>query len=180
MASGQEDDDVIELTEDLTAELIGRARAEAPQEACGLIGVGRGEITLYRAENAAERPQESFVIAPKEQLRLIRSIEDVGQELRGIYHSHPQGPAVPSPRDKEIAKSWPGLTWVIVGLGGVSECPYCEGGVITDVEPECCGNTTSSGECRGDCAVPRQVEKPCPSCGGAGEHGTPAVFAGLL
>lgn len=45
-------------------------------------------------------------------------------------------------------------------------CPDCDGSGY-DVEPECCGNTTSSGECRGDCAVPSQV--PCRSCGGAGE-----------
>lgn len=47
----------------------------------------------------------------------------------------------------------------------VARCPRCAGDGY-EVEPECCGNTTSSGECRGDCAVPVQV--PCSACGGSG------------
>lgn len=36
-------------------------------------------------------------------------------------------------------------------------CPACGGsGYIVDVRPACCGNLTSGGECRGDCAVPEQ------------------------
>ena len=53
-------------------------------------------------------------------------------------------------------------------------CPECGGsGQVqwSDVEPECCGNTTSSGECRGDCAVPVEVPRVdvCPTCGGSGK-----------
>lgn len=56
------------------------------------------------------------------------------------------------------------------------DCPNCDNGVILGVEPECCGNTTSSGECRGDCAVPRPVEEQCPACCGEGQQpaGSPA------
>lgn len=48
------------------------------------------------------------------------------------------------------------------------ECPRCEGsGVDPEWGMECCGNTTSSGECRGDCVVPKQ--EVCKMCGGDGE-----------
>lgn len=51
------------------------------------------------------------------------------------------------------------------GASIAEPCPYCAGsGTTDDVEPECCGNTTSSGECRGECVVPRQVEVACASC----------------
>lgn len=57
-------------------------------------------------------------------------------------------------------------------------CPYCGGsGFVDDVEPECCGNTTSSGECRGECVVPRQVEVPCSTCGSGGVVRLPLVKA---
>lgn len=52
----------------------------------------------------------------------------------------------------------------------IERLAICDGsGVVetrSEYEPECCGNTTSSGECRGDCAVPREVEVeiPCPGC----------------
>jgi DnaJ-class molecular chaperone len=57
--------------------------------------------------------------------------------------------------------------------GGV--CEACDGEaqrVITGIEPECCGNTTTSGECHGDCAVPREVEEieVCFGCNGSGRE----------
>lgn len=49
-------------------------------------------------------------------------------------------------------------------------CPDCDGrGWIEDVEPECCGRTYASGACRGECAVPKQVQRQCESCNGSGE-----------
>ena len=46
-------------------------------------------------------------------------------------------------------------------------CPECAGSGCGGVQPECCGNLSPSGACRGDCAVPVQV--PCEYCGGCGE-----------
>jgi len=161
---------VIELTDWLRAELTQRADAEAPQECCGLISrgghiQGDGELPLciWVAENVAEDPERGFEIAPDQLLRIIRHIEGTGETLVGVYHSHPAGVASPSPEDVATAARWPGLTWLIVAR---QPCPNCDGsGTVDGVEPECCGNTTTSGECRGDCAVPRQVEEACP-CGG--------------
>lgn len=53
-------------------------------------------------------------------------------------------------------------------------CFTCEGKGTTIVQgskPDCCGNTTDSGECRGDCVVevPTEEEDACPECGGKGE-----------
>jgi hypothetical protein len=54
----------------------------------------------------------------------------------------------------------------VTAISAGARCPKC-GGDGWEIEPECCGNTTPSGECRGDCAVPVQV--PCSACGGSGE-----------
>ncbi len=54
------------------------------------------------------------------------------------------------------------------------KCNTCDGAgwvLGTDIEPGCCGNLTSGGECRGDCAIPVQVEtqEPCPDCLGSSD-----------
>lgn len=40
----------------------------------------------------------------------------------------------------------------------------------TDIQPDCCGRVHELGYCRGDCAVPVQVEtqEECAACGGTG------------
>lgn len=81
-------------------------------------GDERADLVLIGAENAAESPTDSFLISPKEQLKMLAAIERRGEELVGIWHSHPRGGAEPSERDRVMAEGWPGITWVIVGLGG--------------------------------------------------------------
>lgn len=172
---------MVELTDWLRGELVRRAEAEAPNECCGLISRARpddrypeGRISLWAAENASDRPDDAFFIAPAEQLALLREIEKQGHQLVGIYHSHPKSPPTPSQTDRTIAEFWPDVAWIIVGR---VECPNCDGGYVYDVEPECCGNTIG-GECRGDCAVPKQVERQCSTCGG--EATVPDFWAGPL
>lgn len=182
---------MIELSDWLRNELVQRAKAEAPQEACGLISrpkqllrPGTPRVGLWAAENIAAEPETSFLIAPEAQVSILEQMWGRGEDLAGIYHSHPRTSPEPSDRDRAIARTIedmrPGgrepLTWIIVGL---PRCPHCNGeGHVDDVEPDCCGNTTSSGECRGDCAVPKQVQVPCASCGEWGY--VPAFWVGAL
>lgn len=140
---------MIELTDWLRAELIRRADREAPLEACGLISRARptsrypaGQIFLWEAENAAEQPETSFLIAPQDQFDLLEQIEIAHQELAGIYHSHPRSPAAMSRRDLAIAALWPGVTWVIVGS---KPCACMEG------EPD---RTPGCDDCNGAGVVP--------------------------
>lgn len=122
---------MIELNDWLREELRRHALAERPNECCGLISRApatdrypQGRLHLYRAENAAESPTDSFLIAPRDQFAISKTIEISGQTLVGIYHSHPHGLAEPSARDREIARSWPGLVWVIIGQNRCPDCDY--------------------------------------------------------
>lgn len=101
----------------LQSALISGARSQRPYEACGLIGGGEPGLRLYWAENASESPRDSFLIAPQEQLRLLERIDRDGRELVAIVHSHPRSGPEPSRRDREMAKLWPDVLWVIIGLG---------------------------------------------------------------
>lgn len=149
---------MIELTPWLEAELERRAVAEAPEEACGLIGSKDGKIGLWSCENAAEEPLHSFMIAPASQFNILREMRKRGEELAGVYHSHPHSGPEPSQRDREIAAVLSAfavdLTWVIVGL------PMCE-------------------RCLGGGEIFINAPKPCPACGGEGHTGA-EFWAGIL
>jgi len=63
-----------------------------------------GVIThAFPATNVAEDLARSYEIAPKDTIRLMREMRIPGLEFLGIYHSHPNGENVPSPRDIEMA-----------------------------------------------------------------------------
>jgi proteasome lid subunit RPN8/RPN11 len=84
-------------------ELLAHAREEAPNEACGLVGGPGGEArTLYRARNAEASPLR-YNLDPKDQFRIMSEIEDRGEELAAIYHSHTASPAYPSQTDINLA-----------------------------------------------------------------------------
>jgi len=72
---------------------------QAPLEACGLLG-GRNGVTqvVIPVHNAACSPVR-FRMEPLEQLRAFEQVESAGLEVLAIFHSHPHGPAVPSPTD---------------------------------------------------------------------------------
>jgi len=55
------------------------------------------------AENVAADPTRNYELAPKEIVQLLREFRTQGLEFLGIYHSHPNGDNVPSPRDIELA-----------------------------------------------------------------------------
>jgi [CysO sulfur-carrier protein]-S-L-cysteine hydrolase len=99
-------------------EMIDHARAEAPDECCGMVA-GRDDeaVRVFRATNI-EHSQLRFMIDPKEQLRIDQEIEADGLELTAIYHSHTRTEPRPSETDIIFAKLWPGVLWVIVGLAG--------------------------------------------------------------
>ena len=96
--------------------MVEHARDDEPNECCGLIG-GRPDeaITLYRATNAEASPFR-YSLAPLEQLELMNQIEEAGEELVGIYHSHTRTGAWPSQTDINLATGWPDAVWFIVSL----------------------------------------------------------------
>ena len=97
-------------------QMVEHARADAPNECCGLIGGTPDEAqSLHRATNAEASPLR-YSIAPREQLELMNRIEDDGQQVVGIYHSHTRTPAYPSQTDINLAAGWPDAVYFIVSL----------------------------------------------------------------
>jgi proteasome lid subunit RPN8/RPN11 len=96
-------------------ELLAHAREEAPNECCGLIGGSDGVArTVYRARNAEASPLR-YNLDPQDQFRIMTEMDERGEELSAIYHSHTASPAYPSQTDINLA-SYPDALYLIVSL----------------------------------------------------------------
>lgn len=79
--------------------MVAHANQCLPEEACGVIG-GLNELArlVLPVENELHSPVR-FRMAPVSQLKAFEEMDKNEVELLGIFHSHPTGPAVPSPTD---------------------------------------------------------------------------------
>jgi proteasome lid subunit RPN8/RPN11 len=105
------------LVRELYDEMVEHARAEAPNECCGMIASRNGEaVRVYQAVNAAASPLRYEIDGP-EQYRIQMDIDDAGLDLGAIYHSHTRSEPVPSQTDINLA-FYPDALYVIIGLAG--------------------------------------------------------------
>jgi [CysO sulfur-carrier protein]-S-L-cysteine hydrolase len=105
------------LSRTLLDEIVAHARAEAPNECCGMIATRGGEaVAVHRATNAAASPLR-YEMDGMEQYRIQTAIEDAGLELGAIYHSHTRSDPIPSQTDINLA-FYPEALYVIVGVKG--------------------------------------------------------------
>jgi proteasome lid subunit RPN8/RPN11 len=97
--------------------IVAQARDEAPNECCGMIAARDGmAVTLHPARNAAASPLR-YEIDGMEQYRIQSAIEDAGDDLGAIYHSHTRSAPLPSQTDINLA-FYPDALYVIVGVKG--------------------------------------------------------------
>ncbi len=101
--------------------LIDHARAELPNEACGLLSGPAGwATTFHSARNALASPRR-YDLHPEDLVRLMFEIESAGDELVAIFHSHTRSPAVPSPTDVRSAEYR--VPYLIASLEGAGSGP---------------------------------------------------------
>lgn len=97
------------------------ARAAAPRECCGFLA-GRGDLisAIYPLRNVAARPTVEYFADVRDVLDAFRTMRTRGEELLGIYHSHPTGAAYPSATDIERAY-YPEAAYFIISLQPVRD-----------------------------------------------------------
>jgi proteasome lid subunit RPN8/RPN11 len=99
------------LSRDLYLALITQARAELPNECCGLLagrileadadGPRRAlAVGRFPLVNAAASPVE-FLSDARSMLDAVRAIDRHGLDILAVYHSHPSSDPVPSRKDRE-------------------------------------------------------------------------------
>lgn len=104
------------ISQKLVDEMVAHAREDLPNECCGMVGGRDGEATaVVRVVNAAATPLR-YEMDPQGQFNALKEIEDGGDELLAIYHSHTKSAAYPSQTDVNQAVAWPDQIYVIVSL----------------------------------------------------------------
>jgi len=110
----------VEVPEAIREAIVGHARAEYPNESCGLIVGDRPAAEGGRAlrweplRNRAASPLR-YEIEPDDLLRLTIATDDADEVFWAIVHSHVRSPAVPSPTDVGLA-FYPDALYVLVSL----------------------------------------------------------------
>jgi [CysO sulfur-carrier protein]-S-L-cysteine hydrolase len=107
----------VRISRALWDEIVAHARADAPNECCGMIAARDGAaVAVHRARNTAASPLR-YEMDGMEQYRIQTAIEDAGLELGAIYHSHTRSAPEPSQTDINLA-FYPEALYVIVGVAG--------------------------------------------------------------
>jgi proteasome lid subunit RPN8/RPN11 len=93
-----------------------------PNECCGAM-IGRDGVvtaTFALPNTTDEGPRRRFMVRPGDYRSAEQRASELGAELLGFYHSHPDHPARPSQYDLDHA--WPFFSYVIVSVrAGVPE-----------------------------------------------------------
>ena len=85
-----------------------------PNECCGAL-IGRDGVvthTLALPNVTEEGPRRRFRVSDRDYLQCEKRARELGGDLLGFYHSHPDHPARPSQYDLEHA--WPTYSYIIV------------------------------------------------------------------
>jgi [CysO sulfur-carrier protein]-S-L-cysteine hydrolase len=98
---------------DVRDALVRHSRAEAPNEACGLVLLRDGRADRYEpGRNAAASPYRFELELDDPE---IWYAEDDGYEL-AVFHSHISAPARPSRTDVENIGLWAGKAYLVYSL----------------------------------------------------------------
>ncbi|HWH55277.1 MAG TPA: Mov34/MPN/PAD-1 family protein [Gaiellaceae bacterium] len=119
------------IGDDVRRALEEHARAEAPNEACGVVVFREGRAERYEpGRNRAASPYRFELDVDPE----IWFLEDEGYGL-AVFHSHVSAPARPSRTDVENIGLWAGRPYVILSLGtGELAAFRIEGGRISELQ----------------------------------------------
>jgi len=97
-------------------QLLDLALSRPHAEVCGLLGGMSGRASSFHpVTNIDPEPARRFLMEPAEQIRALRHMRESGEQMIGIFHSHPASPAQPSPTDRALA-CYPDVFYLILSL----------------------------------------------------------------
>jgi len=108
------------VSSDCLAAMKSEAETGYPLEVCGLL-IGCFVDGDWRIDEArpvpnlnTERAVDRFQLDPKVFQEIDRELRGAGVDIIGIYHSHPDCPAKPSPTD--LGNAWEDYAYIIVSV----------------------------------------------------------------
>ena len=92
------------------------AKQTVPNECCGLLaGHGNVVLSIYPLRNVAETPETRYFADLMDVVAAFKQMRISGEQLLGIYHSHPCSAAHPSETDIRQAY-YPEAAYFILSL----------------------------------------------------------------
>jgi proteasome lid subunit RPN8/RPN11 len=124
----------VHISRTLTNQLLHQAQLSPAREVCGLIASKGDDYEVYPVESEATDASVLFALNASEQLSAFEAMEEKGQALFAVYHSHPNTPPVPSEVDIDEAHYHDAL-YLIISLDtkGVLQM---RGFYLSDGKPE--------------------------------------------
>lgn len=123
----------VRISRALLDAIASRAASSADEEVCGLL---LGQVSRIEAvdhcRNVAADPRAAFEVDPAALIAAHRAARLGGPLILGNYHSHPNGIAAPSERDRAAAE--PDSLWIIVAGGRVTAWRAAPGRGFAPVE----------------------------------------------
>lgn len=97
--------------------ILAHAAEAKPNECCGLIGGQDNQArNTYPMQNVSQNPQRAYEAAPEDLFNAQRDMRERGEQLLGIYHSHPLS-AEPTPSQTDVRLAYyPQAVYFIVGF----------------------------------------------------------------
>lgn len=96
--------------------MVSHAREAGQVECCGLVaGRDGAAVRVIRCANASATPAVRYRIDPREQLAAFRAMNEAGEQLFAIYHSHPVSTPYPSATDRAEA-FYPEALYILLSL----------------------------------------------------------------
>jgi proteasome lid subunit RPN8/RPN11 len=102
------------LPKELIDEINAHVESAYPEEGAGFLLGGAGEVKqIFPLPNAREDAarRNRYLITPEDYMKAEMKAAELGVDLIGVFHSHPDCPNVPSEYDREWAQ--PFFSYVI-------------------------------------------------------------------
>lgn len=103
------------MSQEQYAAIMDHLTDEYPLEGCGLLAGRDGRVTAVYPITNILQSKTAYEMDPLQQIKTMLAIEENGDELIAIYHSHPQGPTTPSTTDVASAY-YPEVAYLIISL----------------------------------------------------------------
>lgn len=108
--------EVLEIDRQIADAIVAHAKRDHPDEACGVVAGPAGSdrpVRVVAVPNASQTPYTRYEFSSADLFALYRDLEDRGEEVVVVYHSHTHTEAYPSQTDLTLAGE-PGAHYVLV------------------------------------------------------------------
>ena len=98
---------MLSISQKLLEEISAHVESAYPEEGAGFLLGGEGEVReIFPLPNAREDEarHNRYLITPEDYMKAELKAAELGVDLIGVFHSHPDCPNVPSEYDREWAQ----------------------------------------------------------------------------